>query len=65
MLIVGAALIVAGVHELKDAIDRPRPSGGLIDVSGSSFPSAHAAYSTFYVWLAVTVVMRLWPGSTS
>jgi len=62
VLIVGAALIVAGVHELKDAIDRPRPSGGLIDVSGSSFPSAHAAYSTFYVWLAVTIVMRLRPG---
>ena len=56
------ALIVVGFHELKDAIDRPRPAGGLVDVSGSSFPSAHAAYSTFYVWLAVTIVMRLRPG---
>lgn len=62
VLLTGALLIYVGVHELKDAIDRPRPEGGLVDVSGSSFPSAHAAYSTFYVWLAVTIVMRLRPG---
>jgi len=55
-------LIYAGVHELKDMVDRPRPEGGLVGTSGSSFPSAHAAYSTFYVWLAVTIVMRLRPG---
>jgi undecaprenyl-diphosphatase len=59
VLLAGAALIFIGVHELKDLVDRPRPGGGLIAVSGSSFPSAHAAYSTFYVWLAVTIVMRL------
>jgi membrane protein DedA with SNARE-associated domain/membrane-associated phospholipid phosphatase len=62
VLVAGMALIYVGVHELKDAIDRPRPGGGLVDASGSSFPSAHAAYSTFYVWLAVTIVMRLRPG---
>jgi undecaprenyl-diphosphatase len=62
VLVSGVALIFVGVHEIKDAVDRPRPQGGLIDVSGSSFPSAHAAYSTFYVWLAVTIVMRLRPG---
>jgi membrane protein DedA with SNARE-associated domain/membrane-associated phospholipid phosphatase len=62
VLLGGVALIFVGVHEIKDAVDRPRPGGGLIDVSGSSFPSAHAAYSTFYVWLAVTIVMRLRPG---
>ncbi len=62
VLIAGVALIFVGVHIIKDAVDRPRPEGGLIDVSGSSFPSAHAAYSTFYVWLAVTIVMRLRPG---
>ncbi len=59
VLVAGAALIFIGVHELKETVDRPRPGGGLIAVSGSSFPSAHAAYSTFYVWLAVTIVMRL------
>jgi len=62
VLVVGMAMIYAGVHELKGLVDRPRPEGGLIDTSGSSFPSAHAAYSTFYVWLAVTIVMRLRPG---
>jgi membrane protein DedA with SNARE-associated domain/membrane-associated phospholipid phosphatase len=62
VLLAGFAIAIAGVHELKDAVDRPRPGGGLIGVSGSSFPSAHAAYSTFYVWLAVTIVMRLRPG---
>ncbi len=62
VLAVGFGLTYAGVHELKDAVDRPRPDGGLVETSGSSFPSAHAAYSTFYVWLAVTVVMRLRAG---
>jgi undecaprenyl-diphosphatase len=62
VLLAGLAIVVAGVHELKVGVDRPRPPGGLVETSGSSFPSAHAAYSTFYVWLAVTVVMRLRPG---
>jgi len=59
VLIAGMAIVVIGVHELKDAVDRPRPDDGLVAASGSSFPSAHAAYSTFYVWLAVTIVVRL------
>ena len=62
VLAVGVGAIFIGVHELKDAVDRPRPEGGLVETSGSSFPSGHAAYSTFYAWLAVTIVMRLRPG---
>jgi membrane protein DedA with SNARE-associated domain/membrane-associated phospholipid phosphatase len=62
VLLAGMAIVIVGVHELKVAVDRPRPGGGLVETEGSSFPSAHAAYSTFYVWLAVTVVMRLRPG---
>jgi len=62
VLVAGLALIFLGVHEIKAAVDRPRPGGGLVDVTGSSFPSGHAAHSTFYVWLAVTIVMRLRPG---
>jgi membrane protein DedA with SNARE-associated domain/membrane-associated phospholipid phosphatase len=62
VLLVGMTIVVIGVHELKAAVDRPRPAGGLVGTSGSSFPSGHAAYSTFYVWLAVTIVMRLRPG---
>lgn len=62
VLVAGMAMIILGVHWLKDAIDRPRPAGGLVGFSGSSFPSGHAAYSTFYVWLAVTIVIRLRSG---
>jgi len=64
VLVVGLGIVVAGVHELKAEVGRPRPDGGLVETSGSSFPSAHAAYSTFYVWLAVTIVMRLRAGMT-
>jgi membrane protein DedA with SNARE-associated domain/membrane-associated phospholipid phosphatase len=64
VLVAGMAIVIGGVHELKDAVDRPRPGDGLVEASGASFPSAHAAYSTFYVWLAVTIVMRLRPGMT-
>ncbi len=62
VLVAGMVLIIAGVHAVKDAVDRPRPGGGLVSASGSSFPSGHAAYATFWVWLAVTTVMRLRPG---
>lgn len=62
VLVAGMAIVYLGVHELKAAVDRPRPAGGLVSASGSSFPSGHAAYATFYVWLAVTIVMRLRPG---
>jgi membrane protein DedA with SNARE-associated domain/membrane-associated phospholipid phosphatase len=62
VLLAGLAIVVVGTHELKVAVDRPRPGGGLVETTGSSFPSAHAAYSMFYVWLAVTVVIRLRPG---
>ena len=62
VLLVGMAIVFAGVHEIKAAVDRPRPEGPLISASGSSFPSGHAAYATFYVWLAVMVVVRLRPG---
>ncbi|MGH2982565.1 MAG: bifunctional DedA family/phosphatase PAP2 family protein [Solirubrobacterales bacterium] len=64
VLAVGTAIIVLSVAELKDAVDRPRPAGGLVDVSGPSFPSGHAAYSVFYLWAALTLVLRLRPGMT-
>jgi undecaprenyl-diphosphatase len=59
VLVAGILIVILGVHVLKDAVDRPRPEGALIGYDNASFPSAHAAYSTFYVWLAVTIVMRL------
>lgn len=62
VLVAGMGIVYLGVHELKLAVDRPRPAGGLVSTEGSSFPSGHAAYATFYVWLAVTIVIRLRPG---
>jgi len=64
VLVAGTLIIAIAAADLKDAIDRPRPGGGLVGVSGSSFPSSHAAYSVFYVWAAVTIVVRLRPGMT-
>jgi membrane protein DedA with SNARE-associated domain/membrane-associated phospholipid phosphatase len=58
-VLVGATVImVVGVPELKDAVDRPRPAGGLVDVEGSGFPSGHATYSAIYTWLAITFALR-------
>ena len=34
----------------KDAVDRVRPAGPLVDTSESAFPSGHAAYAT--TWIA-------------
>ena len=62
VLVVGMLVVVIGVDQMKATIDRPRPPGGLVEVRGSSFPSGHAAYSTLYVWLAITLVLRLRPG---
>jgi membrane protein DedA with SNARE-associated domain/membrane-associated phospholipid phosphatase len=64
VLLCAMAIIVIGTAELKHFVDRPRPVGGLTDVSGSSFPSGHASYSVFYAWLAVTLIVRLRPGLT-
>ncbi|MGA8745663.1 MAG: bifunctional DedA family/phosphatase PAP2 family protein [Solirubrobacterales bacterium] len=62
VLIAGMALTAIGFHEIKAVVDRPRPAEPLVGFSGSSFPSGHAAYSVLYVWLAVTIVIRLRPG---
>jgi membrane protein DedA with SNARE-associated domain/membrane-associated phospholipid phosphatase len=62
VLLAGMMLSTVGFHEIKAAVDRPRPGGGLIDTTGSSFPSGHATHSVLYVWLAVTIVLRLRPG---
>ena len=54
-LVVGLALIAFFVPEIKVWTDRPRPPDRLISVHSPAFPSGHAAQSTFYVWLAVTL----------
>jgi undecaprenyl-diphosphatase len=62
VLVVAVMILLITVPVAKEIIDRPRPSGGLIDVSGQSYPSGHAAHSVFYAWLALTVAVRARPG---
>ncbi|MBA2545774.1 MAG: bifunctional DedA family/phosphatase PAP2 family protein [Solirubrobacterales bacterium] len=64
ILVVGLIATIVSVDLIKDATDRPRPPGGLVETEGSAFPSGHAAYSTIYTWLAVTIAFRIDPGIT-
>lgn len=61
VLLLAAGTVVVGVDWLKDLVERPRPADPVATTSSSSFPSGHAAFSTFYLWLAVTVAVRLRP----
>jgi undecaprenyl-diphosphatase len=60
VLVTGFALTYAGVHLTKAAIDRPRPANPLDGITGSSFPSGHAAYAITYVAMAV-IAARVLP----
>ncbi len=60
-LVVGMVLIILLVHGIKSWTDRPRPPDPQVSASGSAFPSGHAAYSTLYAWLAITLAIRLMP----
>jgi membrane protein DedA with SNARE-associated domain/membrane-associated phospholipid phosphatase len=62
VLLAGMTLISIGVHEIKAAVERQRLLNPLTAYSDHSFPSGHAAGSVLYVWLAVTIVLRLRPG---
>jgi membrane protein DedA with SNARE-associated domain len=62
VLVAGMVITQIGIDGIKDAVDRPRPPDPLVSSQGSSFPSGHAAHSVFYLWLAVTIVLRLRPG---
>jgi len=62
VLVGGMAITQTGIDVLAAAVDRPGP-GEALDAGGDgSFPSAHAAHSVFYLWLAITIVLRLRPG---
>ena len=63
-LVVGFVMTILLVHGIKVWTDRPRPPEPIVSAHGSAFPSGHAAYSTLYVWLAVTLSLRLVPGIT-
>jgi membrane protein DedA with SNARE-associated domain/membrane-associated phospholipid phosphatase len=54
-LVTGVVLVYVAVRLTKEGIDRPRPPDPLVRAPGRSFPSGHAAYSTFWVAAAVAV----------
>jgi membrane protein DedA with SNARE-associated domain/membrane-associated phospholipid phosphatase len=62
VLVGGMAITQTGIDVLESAVDRPRPPDPLVSSAGSSFPSSHAAHSVFYLWLAITIILRLRPG---
>lgn len=59
-LVAGGALTYVAVNLAKVAERRPRPADMLVEVSGYSFPSGHAAYSIAWVALAL-VTARMFP----
>jgi membrane-associated phospholipid phosphatase len=64
VLVVGMVATILLVHGIKAWTDRPRPPDALVSTHSAAFPSGHAAYSALYVWLAVTLALRLVPGIT-
>lgn len=61
VLVLSWIAIGFGIDWIKDWVARPRPPDGLVDVPGYAYPSGHAAHSVFYVWLSVTIAVRLRP----
>ena len=51
----GVALAHLAVPILKDALERPRPPGELVEVEGYRGRAASAAYAIIYPWLALTL----------
>ena len=64
VLVIGFAIVYAGVHLAKAGIDRPRPPRPLDATQGSAFPSGHAAYATAHIAMAV-IAARVLPGAAS
>jgi undecaprenyl-diphosphatase len=62
VLVAALVIVHVAVPVLKDAVDRPRPLGALVDTDRSAFPSGHATYSVIYAWLAATIAVRVRPG---
>jgi undecaprenyl-diphosphatase len=62
VLVGGMAITQTGIGVLQEIVDRPGPPDPLAAGTTSSFPSSHAAHSVFYLWLAITIILRLRPG---
>lgn len=61
VLVLSWIAIGIGIDEIKEWVARPRPPDGMVEVGGYAYPSGHAAHSVFYVWLSVTIAVRLRP----
>jgi membrane-associated phospholipid phosphatase len=60
-LATGLLITWVAVHVAKEAVDRPRPADPLVDTTGQSYPSGHAAYA--FAWVAIAIVLtRTLPG---
>ncbi len=62
VLLAGVLAIFAGTTLIKEIVERPRPTGGLVDASGYSYPSGHASHSVIFPWIALTISVRLRAG---
>jgi undecaprenyl-diphosphatase len=58
-LVGGLLIVYFAVQAAKAGIDRPRPTGSLVDTAGTAYPSGHAAYSTAWVAAALAATWRL------
>lgn len=61
VLLAGMGLTWVVVNVIKDAEERGRPFGALVEADGFSYPSGHAAYGVAYVAVAVAAARAL-PG---
>jgi membrane protein DedA with SNARE-associated domain/membrane-associated phospholipid phosphatase len=52
-LAAGFATAEIVMHIMKAAVERPRPSGGLVEADGWSYPSGHATLAVTYLAIAV------------
>jgi membrane-associated phospholipid phosphatase len=61
-LAVEVAGAVAMYQSLKAILDRPRPMGGLVETTGSAFPSGHATQGIAFFGLLAVVLLAVVPG---
>jgi membrane protein DedA with SNARE-associated domain/membrane-associated phospholipid phosphatase len=59
LVVAAMAIIFGALDVVKESVDRPRPADRLTETSTASYPSGHSAYSIVYVWIAVTIALRL------
>jgi membrane protein DedA with SNARE-associated domain/membrane-associated phospholipid phosphatase len=59
-LAIALMLTSLAVDAAKDYLDRPRPSGALVDTEGYAYPSGHAAQAVVLIACAIVLVRTGW-----